>query len=32
MDIAEKVLRQKKDFDDVYEAGKKAEYDEFCDS
>jgi hypothetical protein len=31
MDIAEKVLRQKKDFDDVYEAGKKAEYDEFWD-
>ena len=32
MDIAEKVLRQKKDFDDVYEAGKKAEYDAFWDS
>jgi hypothetical protein len=31
MDIAEKVLRQKKDFDDVYEAGKKAEYDELWD-
>jgi hypothetical protein len=31
MDIAEKVLRQKKDFDDVYEAGKKAEYDAFWD-
>lgn len=38
MDIAEKVLRQKKDFDDVYEAGKKAgtvyewDYDEFWDN
>ena len=31
MDIAEKVLRQKKDFDDVYEAGRKAEYDAFWD-
>ncbi len=31
MDIAEKVLRQKKDFDDVYEAGKKAEYDKMWD-
>lgn len=31
MDIAEKVLRQKKDFDDVYEAGKKAEYDALWD-
>lgn len=31
MDIAEKVLRAKTDLDDVYEAGKKAEYDEFWD-
>ena len=31
MDIAEKVLRQKQDFDDVYKAGKKAEYDAFWD-
>ena len=31
MDIAEKVLRAKTDFDDVYEAGKKAEYDVFWD-
>lgn len=32
MNIAEKVLRAKTDLDDVYEAGKKAEYDEFWDS
>lgn len=32
MDIAEKVLRAKTDLDDVYEAGKKAEYDEFWDT
>lgn len=32
MDIAEKTLRLKTDFDDVYEAGKKAEYDEFWDN
>lgn len=32
MDIAEKVLRAKTDLDDVYEAGKKAEYDEFWDA
>lgn len=32
MDIAEKVLRAKTDFDDVYEAGKKAEYDVLWDS
>jgi hypothetical protein len=31
MDIAEKTLRLKQDFDDVYEAGKKAEYDAFWD-
>ena len=31
MDIAEKVLRAKQDYDDVYEAGKKAEYDAFWD-
>ena len=31
MNIAQKVLRQKKDFDDVYEAGKKAEYDAIYD-
>ena len=31
MDIAEKVLRAKTDLDDVYEAGKKAEYDAFWD-
>ena len=31
MNITEKLLRQKQDFDDVYEAGKKAEYDEFWD-
>jgi hypothetical protein len=31
MDIAEKTLRLKTDFDDVYEAGKKAEYDAFWD-
>lgn len=32
MDIAQKVLQLKDDFDDVYEAGKKAEYDEFWDN
>lgn len=32
MNIAEKTLQLKQDFDDVYEAGKKAEYDEFWDS
>lgn len=32
MDIAEKVLRAKTDLDEVYEAGKKAEYDELWDS
>lgn len=32
MDIAEKTLQLKQDFDDVYEAGKKAEYDEFWDT
>lgn len=32
MNITEKVLRQKQDFDDVYKAGKKAEYDAFWDS
>ena len=32
MNITEKVLRQKQDFDDVYEAGKKAEYDAFWDA
>ena len=31
MDIAEKVLRAKTDLDDVYEAGKKAEYDKMWD-
>ena len=31
MNITEKVLRQKQDFDDVYEAGKKAEYDAIYD-
>ena len=31
MDIAEKTLRLKTDFDDVYEAGKKAESDAFWD-
>lgn len=31
MDITEKLLRQKQDFDDVYKAGKKAEYDAFWD-
>ena len=31
MDIAEKVLRAKTDFDDVYEAGRKKEYDAFWD-
>lgn len=31
MNITEKVLRQKQDFDDVYEAGKKSEYDAFWD-
>ena len=32
MNIAEKTLQLKQDFDDVYEAGKKAEYDESWDS
>lgn len=32
MDIAEKVLRLKDDFDDVYDAGKKTEYDAFWDA
>lgn len=31
MDIAEKTLQLKQDFDDVYEAGKKSQYDEFWD-
>ena len=31
MNITEKLLRQKQDFDDVYAAGKKAEYDAFWD-
>jgi hypothetical protein len=31
MTIAEKVLRAKSDFDEVYEAGKQAEYDAFWD-
>lgn len=31
MNIAEKTLQLKQDFDDVYEAGKKAEYDAFWD-
>ena len=31
MDIAEKTLRLKADFDDVFEAGKKAEYDKMWD-
>lgn len=32
MSIAEKELLLKKDFDDVYEAGKQAEYDKFWDN
>lgn len=32
MDIAEKTLQLKQDFDEVYEAGKKAEYDAFWDA
>lgn len=32
MDIAEKILRLKDDFDDVYDAGKKTEYDAFWDA
>ena len=32
MDIAEKTLQLKQDFDDVYEAGKKSQYDEFWDN
>lgn len=32
MDIAEKVLQLKDDFDDVYEAGRKKEYDAFWDA
>ncbi|MBE7020467.1 MAG: hypothetical protein E7411_03415 [Ruminococcaceae bacterium] len=32
MDIAEKTLQLKQDFDDVYEAGKKSQYDFFWDN
>lgn len=32
MDIAEKILQSKQDFDDVYEAGQKSEYDRFWDA
>lgn len=32
MDIAEKILQSKQDFDDVYEAGQKSEYDRFWDN
>jgi hypothetical protein len=32
MDIAERTLQIKEDFDKVYEAGKKAEYDDFWDA
>lgn len=32
MNIAEKILRAKEDFDEVFEAGKKAEYDAFWNS
>lgn len=32
MNIAEKTLQLKQDFDEVYEAGKKAEYDAFWDA
>lgn len=32
MTIAEKLLRAKADIDEVYEAGKKSQYDEFWDS
>lgn len=32
MTIADDVLRAKQDFDDVYEAGRKAEYDAFWDA
>jgi hypothetical protein len=32
MTVAEKLTRAKADYDEVYEAGKKAEYDEFWDS
>ena len=32
MTIAEKILRAKNDYDSVYEAGKKSEYDKFWDS
>lgn len=32
MDIAEKTLQLKQDFDDVYEAGKKAEWNAFWDA
>lgn len=32
MNISEKTLQLKQDFDDVYEAGKKSFYDEFWDS
>lgn len=32
MSVTDKVLQLKQDFDDVYEAGKKAQYDEFWDN
>ena len=32
MDIAERTLQLKEDFDNVYEAGKKSQYDEFWDA
>ena len=32
MDISEKTLQLKQDFDDVYNAGKKSQYDEFWDN
>ncbi len=32
MDIAQKTLQLKNDFDEVYEAGKKSQYDEFWDN
>ena len=32
MNISEKILQLKQDFDDVYEAGKKDQYNEFWDS
>ena len=31
MSIAEQITELKQDFDDVYEAGKKSQYDEFWD-